>query len=141
MTAKARASTLARLARLEAAVAARARPPAESSGWSIEEQAKACRALLAACARGHVERTPEGYRAITDPSRWQERFEVEPGRWDKRCLITPEMAEGNTWIAEFLTALFQQTGRYFPIYEGIANQPNPQFLEAVYRHYGTRFFA
>ena len=105
-----------------------------------EEQAQACRGLLAACARGHVERTREGYRAITDPNTWQEPFEIEPGRWEKRCKIVPEIAEENVAVAEILTRLFRRTGKYFPVYEGIANQPNPQFLAAVYRHYGIRLF-
>ncbi len=133
-------SHLRQTARQVAQLEARARPPAEGLGWSVEEQAQACRSLLAACARGYVERTPEGYRAITDPSRTEESFEIEPGRWDKRSTIVPELAEHNGCIAEFLTSLFWQTGKYFPVYEGIANQPNPQFLEAVYRHYGRRIF-
>lgn len=106
---------------------------------SIEEQAQVCRNLLVACACGYAERTPDGYRAITDPNTWQEPFEIEPGRWDKRCKIVPEIAEEIVAVAAFLTALFKRTGKYFPVYEGIANQPNPQFLAAVYRHYGIRF--
>jgi hypothetical protein len=134
-------SHLRTMARQVAHLEARARPPAASLGWSLEQQAQACRSLLAACARGDVERTPEGYVAITDPSREGERFEVEPGRWDRRCAITPEMIPGICQMAKLLTSLFQQTGRHFPAYEGIANQRNPEFLEAVYRHYGCRLFA
>jgi len=106
---------------------------------SINEQAQVCRNLLAACACGHVERTLDGYRAITDPNTWHEPFEIEPGRWEKRCKIVPEIAEEIAAAAEFLNALFARTGKYFPVYEGIANQPDAQFLAAVYRHYGVRF--
>jgi len=118
----------------------RLRPSADTLGWSLEEQAQVCRGLLAACACGHVERTPEGYRAITDPNTWQEPFEIEPGRWEKRSKIVPELVEHNQFVAELLTKLFQRTGKYFPVYKGVADQPNPQFLAAVYRHYGLRLF-
>ncbi len=134
-------SHLRQMARQVAQLEARARPLTESLGWSVDQQAQACRSLLAACARGYVERIPEGYRAVTDPSRTDEPFETEPGRWEKRCLIVPKLAECTIWIAEFLTTLFQETGKYFPVYKGIADQHNPQFLEAVYRHYGCRIFA
>ena len=108
--------------------------------WSLEDQAQACRNLLAACARGDVERTPDGYRAITDNSGWQQPFEIEPGRWEKRAKILPECAEINLGIAEVLTSLFKRTGKYFPVLEGLALLPNPEFVAAVYRHYGTRIF-
>jgi hypothetical protein len=134
-------SHLRHMARQVAQLEASARPPAASLGWDLEEQAQMCRSLLAACARGDVERTPEGYVAITDSSREGERFEVEPGRWDRRCAITPEMIAWICYVAKLLTYFFQETDRYFPVYEGIANQQNPQFVEAVYRHYGRRLFA
>jgi len=133
-------SHLRQMARQVAQLEAQARPLTEGLGWSIDQQAQACRSLLAACACGYVERTPEGYRAVTDPSRTDESFEIEPGRWDKRSLIVPKLAERTIWIAEFLTTLFQETGKYFPVYKGIADQRNPQFLEAVYRHYARRIF-
>ena len=104
----------------------------------LDEQAQVCRTLLMLCSWGAVERTPDGYRAITDDSTCEEPFEIEPGRWEKRIKIVPELAEDTRRIAEFLTMLFTRTGRYFPVYEGIALLSNPRFLEAVYRHYGMR---
>ena len=136
-----RRSHLSSLARQVAQLEARVRPAADSLGWSLEEQAVVCRSLLAACAHGDVERTPEGYLAITDPGRGGERFEVEPGRWDRRGVLIPELVEWNCYVAKLLTFFFKETGRYFPVYEGIANQQDPEFVEAVYRHYGRRLFA
>jgi len=133
-------SHLKQMARQVAQLEAQARPLTESLGWTVDQQAQACRSLLAACACGYVERIPEGYGAVIDPGRTDEPFEIEPGRWEKRCLIPPELAERTTWIAEFLTVLFRETGKYFPVYRGVAEQRNPQFLEAVYRHYGRRIF-
>lgn len=108
--------------------------------WSIDEQAQVCRNLLMLCSWGAVERTPDGYRAITDNSTYDQPFEIEPGRWEKRCKILPELAEEFVRAAEILTEVFRRTGKYFPVYEGIANQPNPEFVAAVYRHYGARIF-
>ena len=108
--------------------------------WSIDEQAQACRNLLAACASGGVERTPDGYHAITDDSTYGQPFEIEPGRWDKRGKIVPEVAEINIAIAEILTELFKRTGKYFPVYKGIALLQDPEFVAGVYRHYGARIF-
>jgi hypothetical protein len=45
-------SHLRQTARQVAQLEARARPQAKNLGWSVEEQAQACRNLLAACARG-----------------------------------------------------------------------------------------
>jgi hypothetical protein len=108
--------------------------------WSIEEQAQVCRNLLMLCSWGAVERTPDGYRAITDDSSYGQPFEIEPGRWDKRGKILPELAEEFVRTAEFLTELFKRTGKYFPVYKGIALLQDPEFVAAVYRHYGARIF-
>jgi len=126
-----------RLKRLEALP----RLATKGIGWSVEEQVCACRSLLAACCRGDVERTPEGYVAITDCDHWQQPFEIEPGRWEKRCKIIPEQIAHNQAAAKFLTALFQETGKYFPVRKEIGNQTGAELLAEVYRHYGRRVFA
>ena len=119
----------------------RARLPGERARWPLEKQAQLCRGLLAACCRGEVERTPQGYRAITDNNGWREPFELEPGRWEKRAKILPEEAARCRAEALLLNVLFNLTGKYFPVDAGIARQSDAALVEAVYRHYGGRVFA
>lgn len=110
------------------------------SDLTPEEQAQVFRSLLCFCAHGWVERTPNGYRAITDNSGWRQPFEIEPGRWEKRSSVGPEIVQMNIDVAELLTRLFQRTGKYFPVYEGIALMKNPDLVAAVNRYYGMRIF-
>jgi hypothetical protein len=136
-----RRSHLSAVSRQVALLEARAQPQVASLGWSLEEQAQMGRDALAMCSRGDVQRTPEGYRVVPEWSGYGEQFEVEPGHWSRRCQPVPEWADYCEVVAGLLSCLFRRTGRYFPVHEGLANQDDPQFLEAIYRHYGSRVFA
>jgi len=130
---------LSATARYLAGLEARLKPPPPDR-WGPEEQAQACRLFLAYCTRGYVERTPEGYRPLLDLAQAPECFELEPGRFAKRNATRPDLEPGSAEVAALLSDCFRLTGKHFPVHPEVATLPDPEFLEAVYAHYGQRLF-